>query len=289
MFELNKTAAIVIWYNPKEKDVDSIKTYNSFFKQIFIVDNSETDNSVLAADISNAVYIPNKSNLGIAAALNTGCKKAIENDFTWVMTMDQDSSWDKSQLEAYLKLISETSDDTIKSFAPVHRNELKSVVGDIKYLTEKAPESPIIFQHKVMASGNIINLDVWKKVEGFNEDLFIDEVDHEFCYKLIQAGYKICEFQNVIMIHTLGAVKKTILPRPCKHSGIRLYYIFRNMLYIKKHFPNEYKSNGYKKYMVLAVIQKTFEFRFKDLKFINQGIKAYKNNNFGVYKCNSPS
>ncbi|MBR4790982.1 MAG: glycosyltransferase [Treponema sp.] len=287
MFDLNKTAVIVIWFNPKETDVENIKTYSSHFKKVFIVDNSDIDNSALALKISNAVYIPNNSNLGIAAALNTGCKNALENGFTWVMTMDQDSAWDSLQLTSFFDLIFQTKDPAVISFAPVHRNELKSVVGDIKFQTEKKSEQSEIFRQKVMTSGNIISLEAWLKVNGFNETLFIDEVDHEFCFKLTHAGYKICEFQNVIMIHTLGAVKKTILPRPCKHSGVRLFYIFRNMLYIKKTFPLEFKSNGYKKYMIYAVIQKTLEFRFKDLSYIRQGIKAFKNNQFGAYKCNS--
>ena len=42
MFDLNKTAAIVIWFNPKETDIQNIKTYNSHFQKIFIVDNSDT-------------------------------------------------------------------------------------------------------------------------------------------------------------------------------------------------------------------------------------------------------
>ena len=105
MFELNKTAVIVIWFNPKETDIQNIKTYSSHFQKVFIVDNSDTNNSTFASNISNAVYIPNNSNLGIAAALNTGCKKALENGFTWVMTMDQDSAWNNEQLTSFFDLI----------------------------------------------------------------------------------------------------------------------------------------------------------------------------------------
>lgn len=281
---INKNfSCIVIWYNPKDTDVESIKTYNSFFSKIYIVDNSNSDNSNLASQIQNTVYIPNFSNLGIAAALNIGCNKALADGFEWVMTMDQDSSWNSTQLQNYLELFKNSNNSDIKSFAPKHRNEIKSVIGDIKYHSETAPTEKILFQHKVMASGNIINLAAWKEVNGFNEDLFIDEVDHEFCYKLIKASYKICEFQNIIMVHTLGHVKKTILPRPCKHSGVRLFYIFRNMLYIKENFPDEFKNEKYKKYMTVAIIQKLFEFKFKDLSYIYKGIKAFKNNKFGKY------
>lgn len=276
-------SSVTIWYNPSSQDIESIKTYNSYFEKIYIIDNSSTNNCELAAQIENSVYVPNNNNLGIATALNIGCQKAMDDGFMWAMTMDQDSSWNKEVLEQYLSAICKNTDETIKSFAPKHRNELKSVVGDIKYKLEEKKEESILFPNKVMTSGNIINLLVWKKIGCFNESLFIDEVDHEFCYRLNHAGYKICEFQNIYMVHTLGHVQKTILPRPCKHSGVRLYYIFRNMSYIKKVFPQEFRAEHYKKYMFFAVLQKCMEFKLKDLRYIIQGIKDCKKNRFGKY------
>jgi glycosyltransferase involved in cell wall biosynthesis len=38
--------------------------------------------------------MPNFKNLGIAKALNQGCKKALELNYDWALTMDQDSRWD---------------------------------------------------------------------------------------------------------------------------------------------------------------------------------------------------
>lgn len=276
-------SSVIIWYNPSFQDVNSIKSYNSLFEKIYIIDNSYENNKKLADQITNAIYISNNENLGIATALNIGCKKAMEDGFKWVMTMDQDSSWNKDVLEQYLSAVCSNTDDTIKSFAPKHRNEVKSLVGDIKYKLENNETNDVYFPVKVMTSGNIISLEAWNNIGFFNEKLFIDEVDHEFCYRLNHAGYKICEFQNIYMVHTLGHVKKTILPRPCKHSGVRLYYIFRNMLYIKEKFPEEFKKEKYKKYMIVAILQKIYEFKFKDLRYINRGIKAYKNKQFGKY------
>ena len=68
-------------------------------------DNSFTDNSTLAAECLNSLYIPNRSNMGIAKATNIGCQKALSDGFKWIMTMDQDSSWDFEELNKYLKLI----------------------------------------------------------------------------------------------------------------------------------------------------------------------------------------
>lgn len=277
-------ATVVIWYNPDSESVKNIIKYSSLVKTIYIVDNSKNNNENFATQIPNSVYIPNFSNLGIAKALNIGCSKAYNDGFEWCMTMDQDSSWDEDKLKRFIASSEENISDTNLSFAPRHSNSVKSMVGNIKAGLEKDNESKILYPSKVMTSGNIISLKVWKEVKGFNEDLFIDEVDHEFCYKLTTLGYKICEFQDIFMYHTLGQAKKTILPRPCKHSGVRLFYIFRNMLYIKKEFPNEFKNNRYKRYMTFAIIQKIFELKFKDLKYIHMGKKAYKKNIYGSFE-----
>lgn len=276
--------AVVIWFNPDKTSIANILTYSSFFKKIYIVDNSLTDNSTLAAECLNSFYIPNRSNMGIAKATNIGCERAFQDGFDWVMTMDQDSSWDITELKKFINLIENNKDGTIASFAPTHSNQIKSVIGDIKNKTKNKTDKEIIFQSKVMASGNIINLNIWKNCGKFNEDLFIDEVDHEFCYKLLKNGYKICEFQDVYMFHTLGNVKKTILPRPCKHSGVRLFYIFRNILFIKRNYPENFKNNGYKKYIMVTFIQKLFELKFSDLKYIFEGIYSFKKNIYGSYE-----
>lgn len=277
-------STVVIWYKPDNSSLENIKKYSSLFNKIFIVDNSKTDNSNLIKDFNNIVYIPNLSNLGIAKATNIGCERAFQDGFDWVMTMDQDSSWEITELKKFINLVENNKDKSIISFAPVHSNKTKSLVGELKEKSNKKIKSQIIYQSKVMASGNIISLKVWKEVNGFNNDLFIDEVDHEFCYKLIEAGYKICEFQDISMYHTLGNVKKTILPRPCKHSGVRLFYIFRNMLYIKDKYPKYFKENNYKSYMRNAIIQKIYELKIKDLIFIYKGKQAHKYNIFGSYE-----
>ena len=276
--------AVVVWYNPDYQSVKNILQYNSLCSKVFIIDNSSNDNSNFAKQIKNAIYYPNFKNLGIGTALNQGCEQGLINNFDWVMTMDQDSSWEITELKKFINLIENNKDGTIASFAPTHSNQIKSVIGDIKNKTKNKTDKEIIFQSKVMASGNIINLDIWKNCGKFNEKLFIDEVDHEFCYRLLKNGYKICEFQDVYMFHTLGNVKKTILPRPCKHSGVRLFYIFRNILFIKRNYPENFKNNGYKKYIIVTFIQKLFELKFSDLKYIFEGIYSFKKNIYGSYE-----
>ena len=99
-------SAVIVWYKPQEMHSptasEAILTYASFFSKIYIIDNSDNDNSEIAKLIPNAIYIPNRSNLGIAAALNIGCAQALKDGFEWCMTMDQDSFFDTNEITRYI-------------------------------------------------------------------------------------------------------------------------------------------------------------------------------------------
>lgn len=50
-----------------------------------------------------------------------------------------------------------------------------------------------------ITSASCTNLAVWKEVGGFDERLFIDLVDNEFCKRLIVSGYKILRLNNLVL------------------------------------------------------------------------------------------
>ena len=93
-----KLSGTVIWYNPSNDSVINLRTYFPYVEKLYIVDNSEQDNSkLLTEDIRTKIeYIPNFQNLGIARALNIGCERAVNDKFEWILTMDQDSKFNNN-------------------------------------------------------------------------------------------------------------------------------------------------------------------------------------------------
>ena len=81
-----KLAGLVVLYNPKENIMDTINNYINEVDVLYLIDNSNSDNSNLFRN-EKIKYIPNKSNLGIAVALNMGAKKAIKDGYDWLLTM----------------------------------------------------------------------------------------------------------------------------------------------------------------------------------------------------------
>ena len=297
---MNSIASVTIWYNPQNMTsptaAEAVNTYASHMGKAYIVDNSDTDNSELAALIPNSVYIPNHKNLGIATALNQGCESAKKDGFEWCMTMDQDSYFSQEQLIKYLSFFKDNFllDSSIKSFAP-SQNEIgknilpfstkirKRFLSPIKHLIFKKTQnnnsitiSDKIFVDRIMTSANIIHLNTWAEIGKFDDILFIDEVDHDFCIRLILSNFKILKSNTCFVNHTLGQTKRTFFPKVQYESDFRLFYIFRNIMIEKNRFGKINKARNYSK----ELWEYFRDYCILDLHFFTHlciFIKAYKN------------
>lgn len=248
-------AVVTIVYNPHNQNcnvVNNILTYSNFFKHIIIIDNSKNNNSYIFKNIDNAIYIPNYKNLGIAKALNIGCKYALEKNYEWILTMDQDSYWDNLQLKSFFSNIQNNITEKNISFAPTPINFQtkvcllalikKKILGPLYKEKKIITTNKIESTNRVITSGNIINLNVIKKINFFTEDLFIDEVDYDLCYRLKKNNYNIIYFNDIFLNHYCGDNKRTLFPKYMMHNGKRVYYIIRNMLINLHKYPQYTKD-----------------------------------------------
>ena len=234
--------AVVVWFNPQslEKPVSNVNSYSKFLHKVYIVDNSECDNSNIAKEIQNAVYIPLKKNTGIANALNVGCELAIKDGFEFCMTMDQDSVWEETELKKYIEKISENKNE-FQNFSPVLKySSLYSFTENLKHLLFHSKQKEFFdfqFSDRWITSGSVLNLNVWEELGKFNTELFIDEVDFDYCARFSERGFKNLCLSDVILNHNLGAQKKVLFINYGAHSDFRLYYQIRNLLYMCRVYP----------------------------------------------------
>ena len=223
-----RTAAVVVWYQPVAEFVGNLQSYCSFVGAVFVIDNSGSDNGALVRDLDGVTYVPFHENVGIGAALNTGCRMALEKGYEFVMTMDQDSSFEAQDIVRHL------SDADTQM-----RDVSVAVIGPS---TLKGADRGIIERRSIITSGSILRLSEWERQGGFNEALFIDQVDHEFCFRLRRSGSKVLLNNSVSLRHLVGdplsAVLAGIRFSVMNHGWQRKYYIMRNRLYLRKMFPD---------------------------------------------------
>lgn len=229
----NKIAAGVVFYHPDANVISNISTYYSSVDYLVIIDNSETRNKDLENEIQKhfpaAIYRFLNKNAGIAAALNIACDLAITNNCNWILTMDQDSSFRPGELTQMIEGIpvARALFKNIGIISPFHVLHTAHSIKAAEHYTVK---------NIVMTSGNLLNLFAYAATGPFEEKLFMDYVDYEYCLRLRKNNYKILQDNFVYLKHALGDFKiKKIFSQNIgvsNHNSLRRYYMTRNSLFV---------------------------------------------------------
>jgi rhamnosyltransferase len=118
--------------------------------------------------------------------------------------------------------------ETIGIVAPRYREESSGLLHD--ELPQDSAESH--FVGSTMMSGNLVRTDVIERVGFYNEHFFIDYVDHEFCLRMAQHGFRVLRLRDAVLDHNLGhmSTKRVagITFATTNHSPLRRYYNARN-------------------------------------------------------------
>ena len=280
-------AGCVVLYNPDISIIKNIGSYVHFLNVLYVIDNSENVDKELLDDLcslsSNIVYIPQNNNIGIASALNLSVRLAINEKYSWLLSMDQDSYFHGSEFFNKWTII--PLNDKIGLIAASYTIEYD------RWQREYSKEFNEI--HFAVTSGNIINLKAWKEVEGFEDKLFIDEVDHDYCLKLRKNEWKILISKEVLMDHQIGgfypdtsngADKKRKLTL---HAPIRYYYMSRNVLYLcKKYFFIDFKFVLARFYYLLKNLTKIilmYPDKLIYLRFFFAGVRDFSLSKYDKY------
>ena len=221
------TAGIVT-FNP---DLDRLKeNIDAILPQVdnvIIFDNGSNNQAGIEETYHNDVaFIKSDNNCGIAAALNALMKKSEELGASWMISLDQDSVCPRdfcNKMKNYLY-----KEDDFGIVAPVIVDRNVGVVGH-------NPDESFKSVRTCITSGAFVKMDVWKQIGGYDESMFIDSVDFEFCYRVRKAGYQVIQARDVRLLHELGkSEKKRFLFWKIDvtgHSAFRKYYIARNNVY----------------------------------------------------------
>lgn len=277
-----KIGAVVILYHPDEEVINNIVSYSKFCQKIFVFDNTDPlkNNFIkLIKAIPNCIYLNDGENKGIATRLNQAALLATEHSFDWLLTMDQDSSFDN--IEKY-----------INCCFNYHQKDKVAVFGvQHEHISMKSDQCNALPVKQIITSGSLLNLNLYQHIGHFNEDLFIDQVDFDYCYRAIQNNFQLIRFDNVFLNHSIG--KSTIHRSPkyfkivkrSLHSPVRIYYMVRNFLYMKYKYENEFKKEITLSKLDLMIRIKNHILyspdRYHVIKHIALGIQHYRSKRMG--------
>lgn len=257
-------AAMVTMYNSSPDVIENIATYINQVDKLYVIDNSENTDATLQHSLKsfrNLCYLPNNNNLGIGYALNRAANKALEDGYCFLLTMDDDSKSPADLVEKMLSFIDTQHMQTIGIISVNHSIGRRDI--------------PFLAVRYTMTSGNLLNLDAYREVGPFSDQLFIDHVDHEYGMRLNMNQFRVIELGDIQLIHTLG-VKKQIkvlneLYSFVSHSPLRMYYMARNGIYVAVQYRKQYPT------FLLTALKLTTKEIIKAILFEDQKILRLQN------------
>lgn len=225
----------IVLFNPEISRLKkNISTITNQVEKIVLFDNGSSNiEEIKEVTLGNSklILIQSKKNIGIAAALNRiffYSKKNFQADF--ILTVDQDSVCPKNLICEYLRFY----DLKIGIYTPE--------ITDINVLNNNESKKKNNLEtsevKRCITSASLTSYDAWKSVNGFDETMFIDNVDFDFCKRIRKKGYKIVKVNSVSIKHEIGhiTVHNTIFGRVLvkNHNSFRKYYIARNTIYMAR-------------------------------------------------------
>ncbi len=291
-----KVSSITITYNPDIAVLkEQLRSLSFQVEKVIVVDNFShniAEIESLANEFQFIELIKLPSNQGIAAAQNKGIIFAEQCNQEHVVLFDHDSDVPQNFIKGLLDSKTELTKRGYKvgAIGPIYSNAdtgeaypVAKFRSSSKY-TGFSLERVYLNKEKVysevyllIASGCLISLDVLEDVGLMDEQLFIDNVDLEWCYRAKNKGYKVFATSQAHLQHRIGEGSRRVFGKKVSiHSNIRKYYNTRNNLFLLKY---DYVPSGAKVRCVLYLIT-SFFIGLLDTKNSKEYIKYY------FYACN---
>ena len=200
----SEVCAVVVTYNPDSSLEQNVRALLPQVGKVIIVDNqsSPAARSLVAHAASDCEVevVWNDQNLGIATGLNSGIDRALSYS---------QYSW-----------IATFDQDSL-----VPPDFVATIFREVKTL---------------MTSGSFLKSSVFGQDDRFDESLFMDYVDHDFCLRLRRRGFRIIQALGAVLDHRLGSPtshrilgKRFMVPN---YTPVRCYSNARNRVIVYRRF-----------------------------------------------------
>lgn len=254
----SRVVGCVVTYHPGPELARHLATLRPQVEALVVVDNgSAHPHEVAAAARANdCLFIGNEHNLGIAAALNQAVRQAQALGARWLAMFDQDSSAPADLVPRLLQFgLAHPQADRIGVLSASHRDRATQAHYHHPWdILREGPADRLL--RSAITSGSMVRMTLFDEVGLFDEALFIDSVDHDFCLRARRRGWAIVESRELVLDHSIGAItveRLFGLRVVCTHHNAqRRYYMTRNLLEVCRRYLRFDPRWSFKGLLVLA-------------------------------------
>ncbi|PZE59691.1 hypothetical protein DEJ04_06975 [Curtobacterium sp. MCLR17_044] len=226
---LVRVFACIVTYEPDVELLNAnIAAVLGQVEGIVLVDNASSNLSSFVQTIDPRVHVLRQSqNQGLSRAMNAAVRRARTDGADAVLMLDQDSVVSAGAVSSLSNALRADPGLAIVAAHMVDRN------------VEEVDESRTDGLEAVNAcitSGSLVRLSDWAAVGGWDENLFIDYVDFDFCLRLRMRGKGIRIDHETKLDHAIGNAQRVGRVVVWGHGATRLEHMANDVVrYAKKH------------------------------------------------------
>lgn len=272
-----RVGAVIVLYHPDGALLGGLlDALGGVVSKVVLVDNSPEPLGQDALEPSFD-YLHYPDNIGIAAAHNRGLESLLASGCDFGLLLDQDSEISPGLVSelAYLLAEAEVPDGSLLAVGPQVRCAYSGELMRPRIQKARFETSELVGMPQLIASGMMIDLSALAVVGLKDEALFIDGVDHEWCWRARAHGFQVAVAKSVEMVHRLGERRRAVAGLNYRvGSPVRLYYQFRNVLLLSRrgYVPTYWKVRQLAAMPIRFVLNGLLEEpRFSRLKFMMLG------------------
>lgn len=230
---------ILVIYN-KLMSNDYIQNYLETSTVLIVCDNSD-DDSIRYENMKNCksfdvLYIDMEGNKGLSKAYNKAVSTVSFYENDWFIILDQDTENAKGICSKYMEFIKDKCEAAI--ICPVIKDSKgilsPSKIDGVHYKHLSTLDQENTDFYSFINSGMCIKGQVFKLI-GYDENLFLDMVDHDFVRTVRKLGFKIYLCRDLELYQNFSGVEKNSFSKDKKRFDI---FLKDASYFYKKWYPN---------------------------------------------------
>jgi rhamnosyltransferase len=243
-------AAIIVLFEPDWAQViANLGCLSGQVGVIILVDNTPAPVPPPGSLPDTAVLIVLGRNTGIAHAQNIGAAEAERRGASHLVFFDQDSRISCSLVTRLLDALAtlEALGEKVAAVGPRPFDTTKGERHAPPFVAIEPVGRRFTRVLHLISSGSLVPLESWRVVGPLDASLFIDSVDHEWCWRARRQGYSSFVDETSIMPHALGSTVVRFFGQTMRDTlPVRLYYQFRNQVRLMLHYRSPPVPRGWR-------------------------------------------
>lgn len=227
---IDKLALVIVTYNSEKYIEKAIKSASKIYNvevTVFISDNASKDETVRIAKHNNAIVICNSENLGYSKAINKVVLTLEKFKYLLIMNPDAYLKTPFKPAEILSKnmtsLIGFRMEDEYDNYrcSTFYFPNLKNIILS-RFRLQMLPEiSKTQEVDAIEGSLMLMTIEYFKRLRGFDENIFLYGEDYEFCYRIKLIGGSVLFNPFISYVHPGGFNRKR---RVYVHDGIKYFF-----------------------------------------------------------------